>query len=370
MADPNAISWPGARPLALARPLAPIGALMAALALGAAGAAAQGYPEPVEGTYVIEDFTFHTGETIPEMVVHYRTVGDRDGEPVLIVHGSTGTGESLLKEGFAGALFGPGQALDAQDHYIILPDAIGMGGSSKPSDGMRARFPRYDYADMIEAQHALVTEHLGIDHLRVVMGDSMGGMVTWLWGTTHPDFMDALVPMASLPGPMSGRNWMMRRMVIDAVRTDPEWNGGDYEEQPPKLREQTAWFGLATTNGNQRLQEIGATREAADAFVDDKLANQTVGDANDTMYRWDASRDYDPSADLGRIEAAVLAINAEDDERNPPELGVLEAGLARIPGAQAHIIPASPETMGHSTTGSMAQLYEPQLKAFLEGLPE
>ena len=348
-------------------------ALTAALALGASWAApvaAADYPEPVEGSFVIEDFAFHTGETIPEMVVHYRTVGDPEGEPVLIVHGSTGTGESLLKEGFAGELFGPGQALDAEKYYIILPDAIGMGGSSKPSDGMRAEFPRYNYADMIEAQHALVTEHLGIDHLRLVMGDSMGGMVTWLWGTTYPDFMDALVPMASLPGPMSGRNWMMRRMVIDAVRSDPAWNEGDYEEQPPKLREQSAWFGLATTGGNQRLQEIGASREAADAFVDDKLANQTVGDANDTMYRWDASRDYDPSADLGRIEAAVLAINSEDDERNPPELGVMEAGLARIPGSQAYIIPASPETMGHSTTGSMAQLYEPQLKAFLEGLPE
>ena len=354
--------------LAALRTAAPL-ALAAIAALGAARAA--DYPEPVEGSYTIEDFTFHTGETIPEMVVHYRTIGDPSGEPVLIVHGSTGTGESFLKEGFAGALFGPGQALDAQEHYIILPDAIGMGGSSKPSDGMRAEFPRYDYADMIEAQHALVTEHLGIDHLRLVMGDSMGGMVTWLWGTTHPDFMDALVPMASLPGPMSGRNWMMRRMVIDAVRTDPAWNEGNYEEQPPKLREQTAWFAIATTGGNQRLQATASDREAADAFVDDKLANQTVGDANDTMYRWDASRDYDPSADLGEIRAPVLAINAEDDERNPPELGVMEAGLAQIPGqAEAYIIPASPETMGHSTTGSMAQLYEPQLEAFLEGLPE
>ena len=363
-ATPRQNSTPGGRGPAR------IGTLAAALALGATWAGAADHPEPVEGTYVIEDFAFHTGETIPEMVVGYRTVGDPDGKPVLIVHGSTGTGESLLKEGFAGALFGPGQALDAEEHYIILPDAIGMGGSSKPSDGMRADFPRYNYADMIEAQHALVTEHLGIDRLHLVMGDSMGGMVTWLWGTTHPDFMDALVPMASLPGPMSGRNWMMRRMVIDAVRSDPEWQGGDYEEQPSKLREQTAWFAIATTGGNRRLQEIGADREAADAFVDDKLANQTVGDANDTMYRWDASRDYDPSADLERIEAAVLAINAEDDERNPPELGVLEAGLARIPGAEAYIIPASPETMGHSTTGSMAQLYEPQLEAFLEGLPE
>ena len=346
-------------------------AVAAALSLAAAPVTAQDHPAPVEGTFVIEDFEFHTGETIPEMVVHYRTLGDPEGEPVLIVHGTTGTGEDFLDEGFAGALFGPGQALDAQEHYIILPDAIGGGGSSKPSDGMRAEFPRYDYADMVEAQHALLTEHLGVDHLRLVMGNSMGGMVTWVWGATHPDFMDALVPMASLPGPMSGRNWMMRRMVIDAVRTDPEWNGGNYEEQPPKLREQTAWFGIATTNGNLRLQEIGSTREAADAFVDDKLANQTVGDANDTMYRWDASRDFDPTEDLGRIQAPVLAINSEDDERNPPELGIMEAGLAKIPGrAEAYIIPESAETRGHSTTGSMAELYEPQLRAFLEGLPE
>ena len=327
------------------------------------------YPAPKEGTFTIKDFAFHTGETIPEMKVHYRTIGEPTGAPVLIVHGTTGTGAGLLNPGFAGQLFGPGQPLDAATHFIILPDAIGGGGSSKPSDGLRAKFPHYNYADMISAQHALLTQHLGLKHVRLVMGDSMGGMVTWLWGTTHPGFMDALVPMASLPGPMSGRNWMMRRMVIDAVRTDPAWQGGDYTQQPPNLRTQSVWFGLATAGGNQRLQQIGATREKADAYVDSQMADARVGDANDTMYRWDSSRDFDPTAELGRIKAAVLAINSADDERNPPELGVLERAKTAVPRLQTFIIPASPETRGHVTTGSMAQLYAPALAAFLAGVP-
>ena len=348
---------------ALAAAAAALGLLLSHPAL------AQEYPAPQEDTYVIENFEFHTGETIPEMTVHYRTVGEPDGEPVLLIHGTTSNGDSFLSEGFADVLFGPGGALDAQEYYIIMPDAIGGGGSSKPSDGMRADFPRYNYEDMVKAQHALLTEHLGIDHLRLVMGNSMGGMVTWVYGITHPDFMDALAPMASLPAAMSGRNWMMRRMVIDAVRTDPAWNEGNYEEQPPKLREQTTWFALATSGGNQRLQQLGATREEADAYVDQRLAEQKVGDANDTMYRWDASRDYDPSAELDKIAAPVLIINSADDERNPPELGIVEEAMVQLPDAELHLIPASPTTSGHGTTGSQAELYAEALADFLERVP-
>ena len=352
---------------------AAFGAAALSLAMMGAGpgtATAADYPDPQEGDYVIEDFTFHTGETVPEMKVHYRTIGDPDGEPVLLIHGTNGTGASFLTDGFAGAMFGPGQPLDAQTYFIILPDVIGAGDSSKPSDGMRAEFPRYNYKDMVDAQYKLVTDHLGIDHLRLVMGNSMGGMITWEWGIMHPDFMDALVPMASLPAAMSGRNWMMRRMLVDSVRTDPAWQDGNYTEQPPNLAIAQVWFGIATNGGNLRLQEIGSTREKADAYVDDQLAKAKAKDANDTMYQWDASRDFDPSADLDKIAAPVLAINSADDERNPTELGVLEAAMERQPLITTYIIPESPETKGHGTTGSQAALYAEPLKAFLDGLPE
>lgn len=336
----------------------------------AADAGAADFPEPKTSEYVIEDFTFHTGEVMPEMTVSYTTVGEPSGAPVLMLHGTTGSAKSMLSEGFAGALYGPGQALDATKYYIIIPDAIGTGGSSKPSDGLRAAFPEYDYDDMVAAQYDLVKNHLGIDHLRLVMGNSMGGMLTWVWGVTHPDFMDALVPMASLPGPMSGRNWMMRRMLIDAVRTDPAWDGGNYKEQPPNLAIANVWFGIATSNGEQRLAAIGDTRAAADAWLDQRLAEAKAPDANDAMYQWNASRDFDPTADLGKIEAALLVINSEDDERNPPELDTLANGMAAIGHGEVYIIPATAETSGHGTTGSQAALYADRLAAFLAGVPE
>jgi homoserine O-acetyltransferase/O-succinyltransferase len=340
----------------------------AALALGSAYAA--DYPNQTEGDYKIKEFQFHTGEVLPELNVRYTTVGNPDGEPVLVLHGTTGTGNGMLSDGFAGALFGPGQPLDANEYFLILPDSIGTGGSSKPSDGMRAKFPRYNYDDMVEAQYRLVKDGLGIDHLRLVIGNSMGGMQSWLWGIQHPDFMDALVPMASLPAPMSGRNWMMRRMVIDSVRTDPAWKNGDYTEQPPNLRTATTWFAIGTSGGNQGLQAKGPTREQADAYVDDRLKNQKVGDANDIMYQWDSSRDFDPTADLDKITAHLLVINSADDERNPPELGVLEREMPRIKNGQVYIIPGSPETRGHGTTGSQASLYAKQLADFLASVPK
>lgn len=328
------------------------------------------YPDPVEGDYVVEEFTFHTGEVIEDFNIHYYTVGDPDNEPVLLLHGTTGSGKSMLSEGFAGAMFGPGQPLDASRYFLIMPDSIGTGGTTKPSDGMRADFPHYNYDDMVDAQYLLVKDGLGIDHLRLIMGNSMGGMHTWVWGVRYPDFADALIPMASLPAPMSGRNWMMRRMLIDAVRTDPAWNDGNYTEQPPNLRIASAWFGIATSGGNQGLQAKGPTNKEADAYVDERLANQKVGDANDVMYQWASSADFDPSADLEKITAHVLVINSADDERNPPELGILEASMPRIKHGQVYIIPGSPETRGHGTTGSQAHLYADQVADFLASVPK
>ena len=328
------------------------------------------YPSPREGEYLIENFRFSTGDVLPKLKVHYRTIGEPSGEPVLILHGTGGSGASMLADGFAGALFGPGQPLDAARHFIILPDAIGAGKSTKPSDGLRTAFPRYNYDDMVEAQYRLVKEHLGIRHLRLVMGNSMGGMQTWLWGMRYPDYMDALVPMASLPAPMSGRNWMLRRMLIDSIVTDPAWNNGNYSEQPPNVRVMSFWFATATSGGNQRLQALAPSGKAGDEYVDKRLAAQKVGDANDLLYQWSSSRDFDPTAGLDRIVAPLLAINSADDERNPPELGIFERELKRIPKGQVYLIPASAETAGHGTTGSMARLYAEPLAKFLAAVPK
>ncbi len=346
-----------------------IGAACAAfVALGAAGHAAD-YPAPVEGDYVIKDFTFHDGTVMPELKVHYTTVGDPKGEPVVVLHGTAGNGASMLGDGFAGALFGPGQPLDASRYYLIIPDAIGTGGTTKPSDGLRAEFPRYNYDDMVAAQVQLVKEGLGIEHVRLVIGNSMGGMHAWLWATEYPDYIDAVVPMASLPAPMAGRNWMMRRMIVDSVRNDPAWNNGNYTEQPPNVRLANFWFGIATAGGNQGLYAKGPTNAEADAWLNEKMAAAKVGDANDVMYQWDSSRDFDPSGDLGKIKAHVLVINAADDERNPPELGILEKAMPQIAHGETYIIPGSPETSGHGTTGSQAKLYAEPLAKFLESVP-
>jgi len=224
-------------------------ATAALLCLIALAAGAADYPAPNEGDWIARDFRFHTGDVMPELRLHYTTVGAPSGQPVLILHGTTGSGATMLTPAFAGELFGPGQPLDASKYFIILPDAIGTGKSSKPSDGLRMKFPRYNYDDMVAAQYRLVTEGLGIRHLRLVLGNSMGGMHTWIWGVNYPEFMDALVPMASQPTEMSGRNWMMRRMLIDAIRNDPAWNNGDYTTQPRALQAANVFFGIATSGG-------------------------------------------------------------------------------------------------------------------------
>jgi homoserine O-acetyltransferase len=340
----------------------------AVLLLIAYQASAQSYPAAKEGTWTARDFRFHTGEVMAELRLHYRTIGDPAGEPVLILHGTSGSGASMLSAALAGELFGAGQPLDAGKYFIILPDGIGHGKSSKPSDGLRTKFPRYDYEDMVAAQHRLVTEGLGVRHLRLVLGNSMGGMHTWIWGVQHPKFMDALVPMASQPTEMSSRNWMMRRLIIDAIRNDPDWQVGNYTKQPQAFRAAAVFYGIATNGGTLAYQKMAPTRELADKLLDQRLAALTSADANDYLYQWDASRDYNPAPGLDRIETALLAVNAADDERNPPETGIMERELKRVKNGRLYLIPASDDTRGHATTG-MAKFWKQQLEEFLRSVP-
>lgn len=326
------------------------------------------YPVPKEGSWVINDSRLHTGEVLPGLRLHYTTVGAPTGEPVLILHGTNGSGANMLTPEFAGELFGSGQALDASRYYIILPDAIGSGKSSKPSDGLRANFPRYNYDDMVDAQYRLVTEHLGIRHLRLVMGNSMGGMQTWILARKYPDFMDIAVPMASLPSEMSGRNWLMRRLLIDSIRNDPEWMNGNYTSQPRSLQLASLFFTIATSGGNQGLYKAAPTREKADQLLKLRLSANFSGDANDHLYQWESSRDYNCSPDLERIQAVLLAINSADDERNPPELGILDREIKRVKKGRVLLIPASEQTSGHGTT-SQAKFWKQELAELLQTVP-
>ena len=328
------------------------------------GVAAADYPKPKEGDWVAPNFKFVSGDILPELKLHYTTIGEPTGEPVLVLHGTSGSGTTLLTPAFAGELFGPGQPLDATKYFIILPDAIGHGKSAKPSDGLHAKFPRYTYDDMVSAQYRLVTEGLKVGHIRALVGFSMGGMNAWLWGEAHPEFMDVLVPMASQPAAMSSRNWMMRRLVIDAVRNDPDWKNGDYTTQPKAVSAALVFYGTATNGGSQAFQKAAPTREAADKILDARLAATLAIDANDLLYQYEASRTYDPSPDLARMKATVLAINSADDERNPPETGVMARGLAKIAGAKLYLIPASEQTTGHGTILA-AKLWSPALAEIL-----
>lgn len=342
----------------------------AVFCLTASSVWAADYPASKEGSWVVRDFRFHTGETLPELRLHYTTVGDPTGEPVVVLHGTTGSGTGMLTAGFAGELFGPGQPLDASRYYVILPDAIGTGKSSKPSDGLRAKFPQYNYNDMVDAQYRLVKEHLGIKHLRLVMGNSMGGMQTWIWGQRYPGFMDALVPMASLPSEMSSRNWILRRLVIDSVRNDPDWMNGNYTKQPKSLQFASVFYGFASNGGIQALQKAAPTREKADQLLNQRLNAPFSGDANDHLYQWDSSRDYNPSPGLEKIQAALLAINSADDERNLPELGLLQSEVKRVKNGRFVILSASENTVGHGTTGQQARLWARHLAELLQSAPQ
>ncbi len=344
-------------------------ALAAMISLFALSAAAADYPAPREADWVAHDFRFHTGEAMPELRLHYTTIGDPKGEPVLILHGTAGSGGSMLTPAFAGELFGPGQPLDAAKYFIILPDALGAGKSAKPSDGLRMAFPKYDYDDMVLAQYRLVTEGLGIHHLRLVLGNSMGGMHTWIWGVTYPDFMDALVPMASQPTEMSSRNWMLRRMLIETIRRDPAFENGNYTSQPPSMRVANVFFGIATSGGTLAWQAMAPTGKQADQLVDERLAAPFTADANDFIYQWESSRDYNPAPKLDRIQAPVLAINSADDERNPPETGNMEQALKHVKNGHLLLIPASAETRGHGTTGN-AIFWKQQLLDLLSKTPQ
>jgi homoserine O-acetyltransferase len=329
-------------------------------------------PAPNENDFVLRDFKFTSGETLPELRIHYRTLGKPSKGPdgltpnaVLIMHGTTGSGAQFIRPEFAGELFGPGQPLDASKYFIILPDDIGHGKSSKPSDGLHARFPRYGYRDMVEAEYRLLTDGLGVNHARLVMGTSMGGMHTWLWGEIHPDFMDALMPLASLPTQISGRNRAWRRIIIDAIRDDPAWNGGEYKTQPPSLRTaaEMLWF----MSGNPILRQTEApsltkTDEALDKFVNDYVK---TADANNVLYALEASRDYDPAPDLEKLKAPLLAINSADDLINPPELGILEREIKRVPHGRAIIIPLSDKTRGHGSH-TIASLWKEHLIELLK----
>ena len=321
-----------------------------------------------EGDYIARDFKFASGAVLPELKLHYTTLGDPANEPVLILHGTTGSGAGMLSANFGGELFGPGQPLDAAKYYVILPDSIGTGQSSKPSDGLRMKFPHYNYDDAVRAQHQLLTEHLGVKHLRLVLGNSMGGMQTWIWAQKYPGFMDIAVPMASLPTAMSSRNWMLRRFLVDSIRRDPEWQDGNYTKQPSGWQFATIYFSIATNGGNQGLYSAAPTRAKADALIDKAFATPIKGDANDHLYQWDSSRDYNPSAELEQIDATLLAINSADDERNPPELGLLDREIKRVKNGSILLIPAGADTFGHGTTGR-AKFWKDEVAELLKAAP-
>lgn len=329
-----------------------VGALLVALACSAAQ-----FPAAVEGDFTIRDFKFHNGESLSELKLHYYTIGKPSAtNAVLIMHGTGGSGHGFSSQNFGGELFGEGQPLDANKFFIIMPDAIGHGGSSKPSDGLRARFPHYCYHDMVTADYRLLTEHLGVRHLRLVMGTSMGAMHTWLWGGMHPDFMDALMPLASAPVEIAGRNRLLRDMIMDAIISDPEYNHGDYDHPIHGLRAAQSALTMMTSSPLQMHKQYPA-REDADERFTSLMKTAMERDANDMLYQYASSADYNPEPDLEKIKARLIAVNSADDEVNPPELGILERCIKRVQRGRYVLIPTSDETRGHGTH-SIAKLWK------------
>jgi len=342
--------------------------LFIGLFIFASSASAADIPPSKDGLYVVKQFRFHTGETLEDVKLAYKTLGDPKNPAVLVIHGTAGSAQSMLSAGFGAHLFGKGQALDSEKYFIILPDSLGVGKSTKPSDGLKTKFPFYNYDDLVDAQYRLVTEGLGIKHLRLVTGNSMGGMHAWVWGVRFPDMMDAIVPLASQPTAMSSRNWMMRRLMLEIIKSDPEYNNGNYTIQPKLTKIANLFYATGTNGGDLGWQSQAPTRAAADALVAKALAGPSPIDTNDFIYQWYSSFDYDPSPLLGKIKARVLAINSADDERNPLSSGLLAKSIKSIKGAKLYIIPASGETRGHGTTGSLAQLWAPELLKFMASL--
>jgi homoserine O-acetyltransferase len=337
-----------------------------------AGAQAPAFPG---SDYVIKNFAFESGETLPELRIHYITMGQprrnasgRVENAVIVNHGTTGSGDAFTSRTFAGELFGPGQLLDTARYFVVLADGIGHGKSSKPSDGMHARFPRYTYRDMVDAQHELLVNGLKVNHLRLVMGTSMGCMHAWVWGERYPDFMDGLVPLACAPTQIAGRNRMIRTMIMDLIRNDPGYDQGDYTSQPAGLRPAMGMLFLMTSAPKVQ-QRTSPTRDDADkqirAYLDQNTASH---DANDVVYAFDASRTYDPSHDLEKITAAVLAINSADDFVNPPELGLMEQLMPRVKRGRYVLLPITDQTRGHGTH-SLPAVWKGYLAEFLKQLP-
>lgn len=330
------------------------------------------WPEPHQDDFFISDFKFKDGNTLPELRIHYRTLGKlrKDGNgrannAVLIMHGTTGNGKGFFIKAFAGELFNPGQLLDAEKYYLIIPDSIGHAGSTKPSNGLRNKFPRYGYSDMVRAQHVLLTEHLGVDHLRLVMGTSMGGMHSWLWGVTYPDFMNAIFPLASLPCEISGRNRMMRKHAIESIREDPEFNDGNYAKQPRGFT--TALHVLAwMSSAPHQWQKLAPDRDSADDFIDNWIELAAMDrDANDMAFAFDASYDYDPRPGLKNIRAPLTAVNFACDQVNPPELRILEEEIQKVEGGKAVVKPITEKTVGHGTH-NVAAVWMDDLAELLE----
>ncbi len=345
--------------------------LPATALLIARAAFAADYPNPVPGDFILHDFHFAGGGSLPELRIHYQTLGSPHrnargvvDNAVLVLHGTSGSGGSFLSYSFAGELFGEGQTLDAKRYFIILPDNIGHGDSSKPSDGLHAHFPSYGYHDMLEAQYRLLTEKLKVNHLRLVMGTSMGGMHTWMWGELHPDFADALMPLASAPVAIAGRNRMLRRMMSDSIRHDPDWKNGEYTEQPRGV-DGAIYCLFFMLSSPVELHKLAPTRDEADRYIDDWVAERRRRlDANDFLYQFESSADYDPSPDLEKIRAPLFAINSADDEVNPPELGILEREIKRVPRGRYILLKNSSETRGHGTH-SMPEIWDSYLRELL-----
>jgi len=361
-------------------PRAALAALLTAVSLlvyparhAAAAEGSGGDLKPIEGDYIVHDFHFASGEMLPELRLHYTVLGKprrdshgRVNNAVLIMHGTGGSGRSLLNEHFAGVLFGKGQLLDAERYFIVLPDGIGHGKSSKPSDGLRARFPQYTYADMVSAQHALLTQGLQVDHLRLVMGTSMGCMHTFLWAETYPDFMDALMPLACLPVQIAGRNRLWRNLLMEAIRSDPQWLQGEYKSEPMDALRTAAGLLLIAGSAPIQMQIALPTRDAADQFLEKFMQRELEElDANDLLYQVNASRDYDPSAALESIKAPLTQVNSGDDFINPPELGIAEREIKRIKGGRFVLLPASDQTHGHGSH-TWAVLWQQYLAQLLQ----
>jgi homoserine O-acetyltransferase len=358
----------------LIRPLAALALLLLMPAAFAQTRSPTVWPNQREGDFVIKNYRFASGETLAELKLHYTTLGTAKRNPageivngVLLLHGTSGTGKNWLMPSLADELFGPGQPLDAGQYFLILPDGIGRGGSSKPSDGLRAGFPHYRYRDIVDSEYRMVTEGLNVRHLRLVLGSSMGGMHTWLWGEMYPDLMDGLVPIASQPIAISGRNWITRRIAIEAIRNDPDWNNGNYDKNPTHYV-RTAPFGALMTESVVQLQELAPTREAGDALYRKMVEQASKGDANNQLYAIEAVMDYDPSRDLEKIKARLLAINFADDAVNATELDVLAPAIKRIPNGKYVVVAGSRETHGHFTH-LRAALWKSHLIAFMKDLP-